>query len=111
MNIPKLPIPFLLAAVTAFILLPRFAWAGDDGATLYKTKCAMCHGVDGAGKPAAKIPSLIGDETKNAPDETLADGIANGGGLKIAGHAFQSKGLAPDQIKMIVSYLRVLQKK
>lgn len=111
MNLSKLAIILLLAAVAAFILVPSMAWAGDDGATLYKTKCAACHGVDGAGKPAAKIPSLISDEAKKATDETLTDGIANGGVNKKATHAFQAKGMTPDQIKMIVSYIRDLQKK
>ena len=85
--------------------------AADDSINLYQTKCAACHGVEGAGKPAARIPSLVSDEVRNRSDESLADSIANGGTDKKSAHAFQAKGLSPDQVKMIVSYIRQLQKK
>jgi cytochrome c len=32
----------------------------QDGATLFKTKCAMCHGDQGQGKPAMNAPKLVG---------------------------------------------------
>ena len=68
MKITKLAMLIVTIAVVLFILVPSLSWAGDDAATLYKTKCAACHGADAAGKPAAKIPSLIGDEAKKAGD-------------------------------------------
>jgi len=111
MNTSRLAVLILMLAVAVFILVPSLSWAADDGAALYKTKCAACHGVDGAGKPAAKIPSLISDDAKNATDATLSDGIANGGASKKPSHAYEAKGMTPDQIKMIVSYIRELQKK
>ena len=98
-------------AALAVILAPTFARAADDGATLYQAKCAACHGVDGAGKPAAKIPSLVSEDVKKATDDDLSDGIANGGAGKKPAHAFQAKGLSPNQIRMIVSYIRELQKR
>ena len=99
---------FMFAIVLS--LMSRVAVA-DDGGTLYKAKCAACHGADGTGKPAAKIPSLISDDSKKATDATLTDDIANGGADKKASHAFATKGLTPDQVKMIVSYIRDIQKK
>jgi Universal stress protein family len=39
-----------LSAVTLFILIPNLSWAAEDGATIYKTKCAVCHGADATGK-------------------------------------------------------------
>ncbi len=99
-----------IAAVTV-ILAPAFGQAAADGSTLYQARCAACHGVDGAGKPAARIPSLISDEAKEATDAVLTDGIANGGASKKTAHAFQAKGISPDQIRMIVAYIRELQKK
>ena len=98
-------------AAVALTLSAPLAWATDDGPTLYQAKCAACHGVDGAGKPAAGIPSLISANVKKATDAELHDGIANGGANKRAAHSFQAKGLSPDQIHMIVSYIRELQKK
>ena len=45
-------------ALVLFILIPNLSWAADDGAGIYKAKCAVCHGADAAGKPAGNIPSL-----------------------------------------------------
>ena len=73
--------------------------------------CAACHGADLAGKPAAKIPSLVADDAKKASDADLTDMIANGGKDKKASHAFASKGLTADQTKMVVAYIRGEQKK
>jgi len=101
----------LTVAVALFILAPSLSWAADKGATLYQTKCAACHGVSGAGQPAANIPSLLSDEAKNASDAGLTDAIANGGPNKKPAHAFQLKGMTPDQVKMVVSFIREMQKK
>ena len=107
----KLVIFIVMIALALFLILPNLSWAADDGATVYKTKCAACHGADLAGKPAAKIPSLISDDSKKLSDEDLTDTVANGGKNKKASHAFADKGLAPDQIKMVVSYIRDARKK
>jgi hypothetical protein len=37
--------------------------------------------------------------------------ISNGGKDKKASHAFAAKGVTPDQVKMVVSYIRETQKK
>jgi mono/diheme cytochrome c family protein len=107
----KLVIFILMIALALFLVLPSLSWAADEGATIYKTKCAACHGADLGGKPAAKIPSLVSDESKKLSDEDLTDEIANGGKSKKSSHAFANKGMAPDQIKMVVSYIRDAQKK
>ncbi len=110
MKMTKLVILIVMIAVALFLILPSLSWAADDGAALYKTKCAACHGADLAGKPAAKIPSLVSDDAKKASDADLTDMIANGGKDKKAMHAFGAKGVTPDQVKMIVSYIRTAQK-
>jgi mono/diheme cytochrome c family protein len=101
----------VMIAVALFLILPSLSWAADDGATIYQAKCAACHGADLAGKPAAKMPSLISDDAKKASDSDLTDMIANGGKNKKAMHAFANKGMTPDQVKMVVSYIREAQKK
>ena len=111
MKMSKLVVLIGMIAVALFLILPNLSWAADDGATLYKAKCAMCHGVDLAGKPAAKIPSLVSDTAKKSSDADLTDMIANGGKDKKAMHAFANNGMAPDQVKMVVSYIREAQKK
>jgi len=111
MKMTKLVILIMMIALALFLILPNLSWAGDDGATIYKTKCAACHGADLAGKPAGKIPSLVSDDVKKASDADLTDMIANGGKDKKAMHAFANKGVTPDQVKMVVSYIRDAQKK
>ena len=110
MKIMKLVILIVMIAVALFLILPNLSWA-QDTATVYKTKCAACHGADLGGKPAAKIPSLVSDDAKKLSDADLTDIITNGGKDKKASHAFANKGVTPDQIKMVVSYIRDAQKK
>ena len=104
MKTTKLAALILTIAVALFVLVPSLSWA-DDGASLYKAKCAACHGADAAGKPAAKIPSLISDDTKKMSDDDLAKAIT-----EKPKHPGMVKSLTPDQVKMIVSYIRSLQK-
>jgi len=110
MKMMKLVLLILVIALALFLVLPNLSWAADDGAALYKTKCAACHGADLAGKPAAKIPSLVSDDAKKASDADLTDMIANGGKDKKAMHAFANKGVTEDQVKMVVAYIRSMQK-
>lgn len=110
MKTTKLAVVVLTIAVVLFMLIPSLSWA-EDGAAIYKTKCAACHGADAAGKPAAKIPSLVSDDAKKKSDADLTDMIANGGPSKKAMHAFSAKGLTPDQVKAVVAAVRDFQKK
>ena len=110
MKTTKLLILIVMIALALFLILPNLSWA-EDGATVFKTKCAACHGADLVGKPAAKIPSLVSEDAKKLSDADLTDAIANGGKDKKASHAFANKGVTPDQIKMVVSYIRDAQKK
>ncbi len=111
MKTVKLVLVIVAIALALFLILPNLSWAADDGAALYKTKCAACHGVDLGGKPSAKAPSLVSDEAKKASDADLTEMIANGGKDKKAMHAFANKGVSPDQVKMVIAYLRSQQKK
>jgi mono/diheme cytochrome c family protein len=104
MKITKLALLVLTIAVALFVLIPGLSWA-DDGATLYKSKCAACHGADAMGKPAAKIPSLVSDEAKKISDDDLTKAV-----MEKPKHAGVSKALTPDQVKMVVSYIRSIQK-
>jgi mono/diheme cytochrome c family protein len=111
MKIMKLVLLIVMIAVALFLILPNLSWAADEGATIYKAKCAMCHGADLAGKPAAKAPSLVSDDAKKLSDADLADMITNGGKDKKPLHAFGNKGVTPDQVKMVVAYIRGQQNK
>src|SRR5271165_3876220 len=74
MKTTKLVVLVMTIAVALFILIPSLSWA-EDGAALYKAKCAMCHGADAAGKAAAKIPSLISPEAKAKSDADLTKAV------------------------------------
>lgn len=111
MKMTKLVLLIVAIALALFLILPNLSWAADDGAVLYKAKCAACHGADLAGKPAAKAPSLVSDDAKKASDADLTDAIANGGKDKKPMHAFSNKGVTPDQVKMVIAYIRESQKK
>ncbi len=105
MKTTKLVMLVMTIAVGLFILIPNLSWAADDGASLYKTKCAACHGADAAGKPAAKIPSLVADDAKKASDADLTKKIT-----ETAKHPASVKSLTPDQAAAVVTYIRSLQK-
>jgi mono/diheme cytochrome c family protein len=105
MKTTKLIALVVTIALGLFILIPNLSWAADDGATIYKAKCAACHGGDAAGKPAAKIPSLISDEQKKASDDAIGKSIAS-----TAKHPAGVKALPADDVKAVVAYLRSLQK-
>ena len=105
MKTTKLAALVATIAIALFILIPNLSWAAEDGAALYKAKCAACHGADGAGKPAAKIPSLISDEAKKMSDADLEKAVA-----EKPKHAGVAKALTPEQIKAVVGYVRSIQK-
>lgn len=105
MKMTKLALLILTIAVALFILIPSLSWAGDDGASLYKAKCAACHGADAMGKPAAKIPALVGDDLKKASEDEIAKDIT-----EKPKHAGIVKSLTPDQVKMLATYIKSLQK-
>ena len=59
----------VLMMMGTFLLTGAAAsWAADDGAALYKSKCAGCHGANGEGKPAMKAPALERDVSVRRPD-------------------------------------------
>jgi mono/diheme cytochrome c family protein len=105
MNTTKLIALIMTIAVALFVVAPSLSWAADDGATIYKTKCAACHGADAAGKPVAKIPSLVADDTKKASDADLTKSIT-----EAAKHPAGIKGMPADDVKAVVTYIRSLQK-
>ena len=110
----KLTIIVLVIAVALFILLPNLSWA-EDTATLFKAKCAGCHGVDGkAATSIAKkmnIKDFSSERVQKATDAELVDFIENGGTAKKPSHAFATKGVTEEQAKALAEYSKILGKK
>lgn len=105
MKTTKLVVLIVTIAIALFILIPNLSWAAEDGAALYKAKCAACHGADGAGKPAAKIPALKSDEVKKKSADDITSFLGSN-----PKHAGVAKALNPDQTKAVVDYVVGLNK-
>ena len=95
---------FLVAAAALVLAVSTASWAQDDGAGLYKKKCAGCHGASGEGKgktPALKGTSLDADKIT----QHLLKGEAN----SKPPHNKAISGLTDDQAKAIAEFVKSLQ--
>ena len=100
-----------LGAAGAFALtvlpMPMLA---QDAASLYKAKCAMCHGPDGKGETttgkAMKVKDFASEDVRKMSDADLSDAISKGKG-KMPPY----KTLTADQVKDLVGYVRAFAKK
>ena len=85
--------------------------AESAGGSLFKAKCAACHGPDGKGEvPVGKklgARDLSSTEVQGQSDAQLADVVAKG---KNKMPAYDGK-LTKDQIGELVAYIRELGKK
>src|SRR3954471_10402301 len=79
--------------------------ATDDGAALYKKKCAGCHGASGEGKPAMKAPAVKG--TAMDVDGLVAH-LTKGESTSKAPHNKGMSGLKEEQAKAIAEYVKTL---
>ena len=100
-----------IAAILASLVLSKSPLRAQDGSALYKTKCAACHGPEGAGKTAMgtalKIRDLRSEDVQKQTDADLNRIITKG---KNKMPAFDGK-LKHEQIEQLVGYVRALAKK
>jgi cytochrome c len=96
----------LLIGALTLLMVNLTALAADDGTSLYKKKCAGCHGAGGEGKSAMKAPALKG----SALDVTqLVDHITKGEPSSKAPHNKGIAGLTDEQAKAIAEYVKTLK--
>lgn len=92
-----------------FLSLP--GRAQETGESLFKAKCAMCHGPDGAGKTTMgqtlKIPDLHSEDVQKLSDADLRQIVTKG---KNKMPAYEAK-LSKEQIAQLVGFVRDLAKK
>ena len=100
MKLMKLTILVLAIAVALMMIVPSLSWAAEDGAAIYKAKCAACHGADGAGKVG---PALKGTKAD------VADLVQNGAAGKKAPHSKGVSGVSADQAKAVADYVKSLK--
>lgn len=100
-----------LPLVASLFLLNAPVRAENDGANLFKAKCAACHGTEGSGDTtlgkSMKIRDFHSPDVQKQTDAELTGMITTGKG---AMPAYKGK-LTDDQIKQIVGYIRDLAKK
>ena len=80
--------------------------AAADGASLYKSKCAGCHGVNGEGKPTMKAPTLKGTTLEVGQ---LVQHLTKGEPSSKAPHNKGRAGLTDEQAKAIAEYVQSLK--
>ncbi|MGA2991226.1 MAG: c-type cytochrome [Candidatus Korobacteraceae bacterium] len=89
--------------VSLLALASTLTWA-QDGAKIYSTKCAGCHGAGGEGKGTA-FPKLKG--IKLSQEEIV--GVLTNGGLKKPPHTKPVAGLTAAQAKDVAGYVKTLK--
>src|SRR5688572_5158146 len=97
----------ILALPVAVMAAAASAMAAEDGAALYKAKCAMCHSENGVAKKMAEPSANLNDpkfQEGNSID-VIVKVITDGKG-KMKG--FKDK-LTPEQIAAIASHVKTLK--
>jgi mono/diheme cytochrome c family protein len=93
----------VVVALVALVALP--ALAEEDGAALYKSKCAMCHGADGVAKKMGEPSRNLNDPKFQAETDKAA----------IAKVVTEGKGkmkpvkLTPEQIDAVSAHVKTLK--
>lgn len=96
----------ILAVGATLLFISAASWAADDGAALYKAKCAGCHGANGEGKPAMKAPALKGT-TWDA--NKIVEHLTKGEPQSKPPHNKGISGLSDEQAKAIAEYVQTLK--
>ncbi len=95
------PNTLILAITLTFVLLqPAFA---QDGASIFKAKCATCHGPEGEGKigPALKGTTLTADQ--------IADMLTKGNDARKPPHKKPLASLSVDHAKAVAEFVKTLK--
>ena len=102
------PVRTVVLGVLVMGLTIPTASSADNSADLFKQKCAMCHGENGAGK--GKVPALSSAEVQQRSDADFKTVIEKG--LKNDKGMMPGSGgkLTPEQIDGLVTYVRSLKK-
>ena len=97
-----LPVFTFATALAVVLSIPLSAHA--QGADLYKSKCAMCHGADGTKTAGHDFSSAA---VQKESDADLTAVITDGKPPKMPKYGDKLK---PEEIKGLVAYIRTLKK-
>jgi mono/diheme cytochrome c family protein len=90
-----------LTVIAVLLFVITTAWA-KDGASIFKSKCAGCHGAQGEGKIG---PKLAG--TSLSEDDIVK--VLTTGGLSKAPHNKPYKGANGKNAKQVAQYVKSLK--
>ena len=92
-----------ISSLAVLALMSGMAFAAEDGAAIFKAKCAMCHGAGGEGKsgPALKGTSLTAAQ--------ITDVLTNGAPGKKAPHGKALASVTADQATAVAAYVKSLK--
>jgi len=100
----------VVLALLALIATPMLADATPDGASIFKAKCAMCHGPDGSGQTAMgkslRIRALGSAEVQKQTDAELTNIITNGKNKMLP---YKGK-LTSEEIRALVGHIRTFRR-
>lgn len=99
----------LVASGVALALRPG-ADEKPDGAALFRSKCSMCHGLDGKGFAAIKTPDFTDPKVQAAITDKEMVTIIKEGKKGTAMAPFADK-LKEDEIQALVKFIRSLNSK
>jgi len=102
MRFSKLLVVLFALVFCLALVLPQPALA-QDGGSVYKAKCAACHGPEGQGKvgPALKGTTLSEDQISGL--------LAKGDDAKKPPHKKSMNGLSADDAKAVAAFVKTLK--
>ena len=97
----------LSAIAVLLVVVPLSLWSqnGPDGAQLYKSKCAACHGDKGEGNPDIEMPAVKGT---SMTAEKLLTYLTKGESGKTI-HGTPIVNIKDDEAKAIAKYVKSLK--
>ncbi len=107
----RLVLLFLLLGGIALTVVPRPRTdEKPDGAALFRSKCSMCHGLDGKGFAAIKTPDFTDPKVQSAITDKEMITIIKEGKKGTAMEPFADK-LKDNEIEALVKFIRSLNSK
>jgi cytochrome c553 len=97
----------LIVMVALLVAVPLSLWSAEkeNGASLYKSKCAMCHGEKGEGKVLMDAPTLKG--TKMTAEKLVV--FLTKGEKGKTFHDNPISDLKADDAKLIADFVKTLK--
>jgi mono/diheme cytochrome c family protein len=96
----------LTVGLSLMLLLSSSLSVAADGASLFKSKCAGCHGAGGEGKSVMKAPALKGTTLEA---DQIVQHLTKGEASSKAPHNKGMSGMTDEQAKAIADYVKSLK--